>query len=76
MTTAMTTPTNDEFRFLVRRAGLSMADDELHELKRLYDALQERLQPLRDADLFEEEVSGIFLPEASGVQGPPREVRP
>jgi hypothetical protein len=72
----MTTISDDEFRFLVSRAGLSMPDDELLELKSLYDALQERLQPLRNADLSEEEVSGIFLPGASGVQGPAGEVRP
>ena len=71
----MTTISNDEFRFLVSRAGLSMPDDELLELKSLYDALQERLQPLRDVDLSEE-VCGIFLPGASGVQGPAGEVRP
>ena len=72
----MTTLSDDEFRFLVRRAGLSMSDDELQELKRFYEALQERLQPLRDADLFDEEVSGIFLPGASGVPGTAGEVRP
>ena len=72
----MTTPSDDEFRFLVSRAGLSMPDDELLELKILYEALQERLQPLRDADLSEEEVSGIFLPGASGVQGEAGELRP
>ena len=72
----MTTLSDDEFRFLVRRAGLSMPDDELQELKRFYEALQERLQPLREAHLAEEEVSGIFLPGASGVPGTTEEVRP
>ena len=57
----MTTITDDEFRFLVRRAGLSMPDDELRELKRFYDAFQERLQPLYEADVSEEEVAGIFF---------------
>ena len=63
----MTTITNDEFRFLVRRAGLSMPDDELQELKRLYDALMERMQPLQEADVSEEEVAGIFLPRAGNI---------
>ena len=63
----MTTITNDEFRFLVRRAGLSMSDDELQELKRLYDALMERMQPLQEADVSEEEVAGIFLPRAGNI---------
>ncbi len=72
----MTTITDDEFRFLVRRAGLSMSDDELQEVKHLYEALQERMKPLHDADLSEEEVSGIFLPGASGVPGATGEVAP
>ena len=72
----MTTVSDGEFRFLVRRAGLSMPDDELQELKGFYEALQERLPPLREADLAEEEVSGIFLPGASGVSGTSAEVRP
>ena len=63
----MTTITDDEFRFLVRRAGLSMPDDELQELKRLYDALMERMQPLQEADVSEEEVAGIFLPRAGNI---------
>ena len=62
----MTPLTEDEFRFLTLRAGLSIPDAELLELKRLYDAFQERLQPLYDTDLSEEEVAGIFLPGASG----------
>ena len=72
----MTTLSDDEFRFLVRRAGLSMPDDELHELKRFYDAFQERLQPLYEAVLSEEEVAGIFLPGASGITSAPGEVTP
>ena len=72
----MTTLTDDEFRFLVRRAGLSMPDDELRELKRFYDAFQERLQPLYDADLSEEEVAGFFLPGASIIAGVQGEVAP
>ena len=63
----MSTTSNDEFRFLVRRAGLSMPDDELRELKRLYDALMERMQPLQEADLSEEEGAGIFLPRAGNT---------
>lgn len=72
----MTTLTDDEFRFLVRRAGLSMPDDELQELKRFYDAFQERLQPLYEADVSEEEVAGTFLPGASGALGSTGEVTP
>lgn len=63
----MSTTSDDEFRFLVRRAGLSMPDDELQELKRLYDALMERMKPLQEADLSEEEVAGIFLPRAGNI---------
>lgn len=72
----MTTLSDDEFRFLVRRAGLSMSDDELQQLRTFYDAFEERLKPLYEADLSEEEVSGIFLPRASGLPNASGEVTP
>ena len=63
-------PTDSEFRFLVRRAGLEMDDDELAQLKALHDAFQERMRPLHEADLDGEEVAGIFLPSAVGEATP------
>ena len=63
----MTTLSDDEFRFLVRHAGLSMSDDELQQLRTFYDAFEERLKPLYEADLSEEEVAGIFLPRAGNI---------
>ena len=72
----MTAITDDEFRFLVRRAGLSMSEDELQQLRTFYDAFEERLKPLYEADLSEEEVSGIFLPRASGLPNASGEVTP
>jgi hypothetical protein len=70
----MTTLTDDEFRFLVRRAGLEMPDNELQQLRVFYDAFQDRMTPLHDADLSEEEVAGIFLPSASGLPAATGEV--
>ena len=58
----MTSLNLDEFRLLVRRAGLDLPEDELERLKGFYDAFEARMGPLRDADLSEEEVAGRFLP--------------
>ena len=58
----MTSLNIDEFRLLVRRAGLELPDDELKQVKAFYDAFEERMGPLHAADLSDEEVAGRFLP--------------
>ena len=58
----MTSLNMDEFRLLVRRAGLDLPEDELERLKGFYEAFEERMGPLHAADLSEEEVASHFLP--------------
>ena len=55
----------EAFDFLLRRAGLSLPPGERAELKALYERYLPRLNALHAADLGDEEVAGIFLPQVT-----------
>ncbi|MBI2858700.1 MAG: hypothetical protein HYX90_06455 [Chloroflexi bacterium] len=56
---------DDAFDFLLRQAGLSLPPGERAELKALYERYLPRLNALHAVDLGDEEVAGIFLPQAT-----------
>jgi hypothetical protein len=56
----------EEFRFLAERAGLGLSDEELEELKPLYELYLPHIQLLHTADLKAEEISLEFHPDWPG----------
>ena len=50
-TTGESTVSMDDFRVLVRMAGLPLDDEELEELLPLYQFLKQRVEMLHEADL-------------------------
>jgi hypothetical protein len=55
--------TLDEFRFLIERAGLSLSQDELENLKPLYDLYMDHIKPLYAVDFKAEEIGVSFHPD-------------
>ena len=53
----------DEFRLMSERAGLGMTEQELEDLKPLYDLNLEHLHLLHAVDLRPEEMEVTFQPE-------------
>lgn len=53
----------DEFRLMAQRAGLGLTDQELEDLKPLYDLNLEHLCLLHAVDLRPEEMEVTFQPE-------------
>lgn len=64
----MTTPRGDivtpeEFKQMSDRAGLGMSQEELDQLKPLYDLYAQYIQLLHSIDLQAEEIGVTFHPE-------------
>ena len=64
----MTTPLGDivtpeEFKLMTDRAGLGMSQEELDQLKPLYDLYAHYIQQLHSIDLQAEEIGVTFHPE-------------
>ena len=64
----MTTPlgnivTPEEFKLMSDRAGLGMSQEELDQLKPLYDLYAHYIQQLHSIDLQAEEIGVTFHPE-------------
>jgi hypothetical protein len=57
----MVTP--EEFKLMSDRAGLGMSQQELDELKPLYDMYSQYIQQLHSIDLQAEEIGLNFHPE-------------
>ena len=53
----------EEFRLMAERSGLGMTEEELEQLKPLYDLNLEHLHLLHSADLRPEEMEVTFQPE-------------
>jgi hypothetical protein len=53
----------DEFRVLVKRAGLELTDDELESLKPKYDHHAGQTALLHDIDLKAEDMAVSFSPD-------------
>ena len=53
----------DEFRVLVRTAGLGLTADEIESLKPLYDYYRSRTATLHELDLDAEDLAVVFPPE-------------
>lgn len=53
----------DEFRLMAQRAGLGLTEQELEDLKPLYDLNLEHLRLLHAVDLRPEEMEVTFQPE-------------
>ena len=55
--------TVEEFRLMAERAGLGMTDQELEELKPLYDLYAQHAAILHSIDLGAEEIGMTFHPD-------------
>ena len=54
--------TLNEFRFLMERAGLGLSQEELEQLKPLYDLYMQHIKPLYEVDFKAEEIGVSFHP--------------
>ena len=52
----------DHFRVLADRAGLNLSDEELQDLKPMYDHYAALVASLHDVDLQEEDLAVSFSP--------------
>ena len=57
--------TLDEFRFLTERAGMGLSQEELEQLKPLYDMYMQHIKPLYAVDFKAEEIGVSFHPNWS-----------
>ena len=55
----------DDFRVLVKRAGLSLSDEQMDVLRPLYDQHARQTATLRDLDLGAEDLAVTFWPTDS-----------
>ena len=55
--------TPEEFKLMTDRAGLGMSQEELDQLKPLYDLYAHYIQQLHSIDLQAEEIGVTFHPE-------------
>ena len=55
--------TPEEFKLMTDRAGLGMKQDELDDLKPLFDLYSLYLQQIHSVDLAEEDMGVTFHPE-------------
>ncbi len=53
----------DEFRARVSAAGLELTEDELEELKPLYDLQAARVATIHELDLGAEDLALVFRPQ-------------
>lgn len=53
----------DNLDVLLQRAGLKVTDADREKLRLFFEKYKERLEVLTSADLAEEEVAGVFLPQ-------------
>ena len=53
----------DSFRVLAERAGMNLSDQELADLKPLYEQYSERVAALHEADLGAEDMAVAFPPD-------------
>ena len=53
----------DEFKSLVEQAGLGLSQEELENLKPLYDLYMQHIQPLYEVDFKAEEMGVSFQPD-------------
>ena len=53
----------EELKLLLEKAGLKLTAEDQERLRLLFEKFQGRLSLLREADLGEEEVAGIFPPQ-------------
>jgi hypothetical protein len=53
----------EEFRLMAERAGLGLSQDELKDLKPLYELYLPHIQLLHSVDLGAEEISTAFHPD-------------
>lgn len=75
----MATPdelTMEEFKALVSRAGMTLSDSELSDLKEKYEFSRPGIDALHQVDLGTEDLAVSFDPTWASPPGPPRtEVR-
>ena len=59
----------EDISLLLERAGLKLPQEEIQRLMPFFEQYLERLTVLREADLEEEEVAGIFTPGSTHGEG-------
>ena len=62
----METITKEDFSVLLKRANLTVPQQDVETLKRMFEGFMERLKVLHSVDLQQEEIAGCFSP--SGPQ--------
>ena len=59
----------EDFAQQLERAGFRLPAAEMEQVKDFFEKFSERLKILHAADLDDEEVAGVFLPDVPSGQG-------